>query len=166
VTSLSEKLHRLASGAKGRCHSCAHQYSYDLPTGTRYWCRAFHKEMTVSERDRVRDCDRWSALKQDVREGIRDKALDNPLVRPHLDQEDRVFWRLKCYLDFAGIDLQTVLILTGKKPADRDSFAWVRSLDDRFSDDDPGPLSEVFQELDSLGYSNIRQLVEGVLRPK
>ena len=163
MSSLSDRLHNLADASKGRCHSCVHQHVYDLPTGTRYWCRAFDREMDSETRNAIVDCPQWHAVRIKRAAEI---AETNPLLQPHLQDDDHLFWRLKCYLDSAGLDLRTIMILANGPSITADDLDWIKSLDDRFGPEDPGRLRDILQALDGLGYSPVAKLVERVLRPE
>lgn len=162
---LDERLQALARKARGRCHSCLHQRTFDEPTGTRHWCRAFDVEMTPAERDQVRNCPRW----QPFRSGLSRKAgrlLRNPLLHDQIEAEDRLFWQLKSHLDEVGLDLKTVLVLVHEPLTSTAELSWVDSLDSRFADEDPGDLADILSTLRALGYTSLCQMVERVLKPR
>lgn len=161
MSSLSDRLHNLANSTSGRCHSCAHQHVYDLPTGTRYWCRAFDREMDSDQRNAVSGCPKWHA----VRVKPAEIAEANPLLQPHLSDDDHLFWRLKCYLDAAGLDLATIMIVSNGPTVRAEDLEWTLALDDRFGPEDPGHLADILHELRQLGYTSVAQTVERVLRP-
>lgn len=157
MASLSEKLRRMAGQAPGRCHSCIHQHTYDLPSGTRYWCRAYNKEMTAEERDTVKDCSRWQPLR--VRARIM-KTTQDPLIRPHLDAEDSLFWQLSVYLQREGLDLRTMMMLAHGPALRVEKTDWIDGLEDRFSDEELRTFPDVIQALRDLGYNDLCDLVE------
>lgn len=157
MTSLSEKLRQVAGQAPGRCHSCIHQHTYDLPSGNRYWCRAYDKEMSEEERNAVRDCSRWRPLR--IRQRVM-KTQSDPLIRPHLDAEDVLFWQLSVYLSRAGMDLRTAMLLAHGPALKASETGWIDSLDDRFFGSPLAPLPEVLAGLRSLGYSSLCDLCQ------
>jgi hypothetical protein len=162
MSSLSDRLHKLADSASGRCHSCAFQHSYDLPTGTRYWCRAYDEEMDAEQRNAISACTRW----QPVRVAKRPEPADsNPLLQPHLESDDRLFWRLKCYLDSGDLDLRTLMIIANGPTMSPSDLQWIEGLDDRFDPEDPGTLGEILEELRGLGYQPLADLIGRTLQP-
>jgi hypothetical protein len=156
MSSSAERILPLAQQARGRCHACASQRTFDLPTRTVYFCRAYATEMNQEQRDSVRDCARWSPFRPVSRSGRTYRAKRNPLIADVVEGEDKVFAAVKQHLDRRSIDLKTVILLSQPGTVDPDELTWVDSLDARFDDDKVlVPLSDLIVELRSLGYDNL-----------
>lgn len=156
---LKDVIAEVAEQARGRCHSCAHRQAFDLPSGTRYWCRAFGRELNEEEQAAVRDCERWRPLMM----GARCRAERNPLFQQALEAEERVFWQLKEHLVSAGVDLKTLLILTQPALRGTSTLRWVDELDERYEGERVAPLPDILRRLRALGYESLCQLVEQAL---
>lgn len=156
----------LVEEARGRCHSCANQRRYDLPAGTRSWCRAFGVELSQEERDEVRSCPRWAPFRPEDHRPV-PRALQNPLLAGVLQSEDRLFYQLKCHLDDRGLDLKTLMVASHPSIQSVADLAWIDTLDERFSSDHDKPLADILIALRALNYDSLCDMVErSVLRIK
>jgi hypothetical protein len=160
MSSFKERLLPLVENARGRCHACAHQRTFDLPFGTRYYCRSFHAEMAAEDRADVRDCPRWVPFRPADSSGRGNRAARNPLLAQMVDAEDQLFWHLKCHLETFGADLKTLMLIVQPSLRTADSLTWIDSLDDRFDDAELLPLHEVLDELRALRYESLCELVD------
>lgn len=159
IAPLDPKLVRqIASQAKGRCHSCIHSRAFDLPSGTRYWCRAFGSELDAERHQEVRGCPRWAAFSPPV--PATPPLQANPLLRDLINSEDLLFWRLKCHLDEWGFDLKTVLAIAHPGTDPERDLRWIDSLDARFATEEPWELAQVIGRLRALGYQSLAAMVE------
>jgi len=155
-------LKRLAEAARGRCHSCFNSRHYDLPSGSRYWCRAFGVEMNEEQHRQVKGCPRWRPYSppQVLHSGL----ADNPLLHELVNAEDLLFWKLQYHLDLRGLDLRTLIVIAHPGTSAGEDLKWTATLDDRFSDQDPQSLAEVLSQLRALGYLSLCLIVEQATR--
>ena len=156
---LKDVIAQAAQQARGRCHSCIHRQTFDIPSGPRYWCRAYGRELSEEEQAAVRNCPRWHPLTM----GVRRRAERNPLFQQAIEAEERVFWQLKTHLDPLGIDLKTLLILMQPSLRDSSTLRWVDELDDRYEGEPVAPLPDILRALRALGYESLCRLVEQAL---
>lgn len=158
MSSPTDKLSAIAAQAKGRCHSCFNSRHYDLPSGSRYWCRAFAVEMDEPTHQRVKNCPRWRSY---VPSGQSLSAVaNNPLLHDLIQQEDLLFWRLKYHLETRELDLKTVIALAHPGTSPSQDLKWISTLESRFDNQDPQTLEEVIAQLRALGYSSLCLVVE------
>lgn len=153
---------RIAEQAKGRCHSCIHSRRFDMPSGTRFWCRAFNAELTPEQHQQIRSCPRWSAFcpVEPRTPGV----AANALLRGLIDGEDLLFWRLKQHLDSRGLDLKTVVAIAHPGTDPGRDLTWVDGLDVRFGDQEPWPLAQVLGQMRALGYQSLAAMIDRIVK--
>lgn len=157
----NELVEKLAEQARGRCHSCLYSRAYELPSGTRYWCRAFNVEMSEEEHREVRGCPRWRVFTPPGR--AVSQIAQNPLLKELVDSEDLLFWQLKYHLENHQLDLKTLITVAHPGTDPVEDLGWIRTLEGRFEDRDPQQLSEVLSQLRALGYSSLSLIVTRAL---
>jgi hypothetical protein len=160
---LLERILPLAQAARGRCHSCTYQRHFDLPTGTRYYCRAYGADMTADERSEIRECKRWAPFRRHDNSGRRARASRDPVFAEILDAEDQLFAHLNLHLHEVGVDLKTLLVVA--QPAIRcaSEVSWVDTLDERFEIERAAPIDEILVELRALRYDSLCELLERLM---
>lgn len=162
ISTPADLIATLALQARGRCHSCAHNRTYDLPHRSIHYCRAFDVERNAEQYAATRNCGRWAAFRPTDGPARRDRAANNILLADLVAAEDAVFAALNAHLNVIGVDLKTLLVLAQPPIAHVDDLAWVDGLEDRFDIDDLPCLSEVIEELRSLHYRHLCDLLDAI----
>jgi hypothetical protein len=161
-TDAEQKIKQLAQKASGRCNSCLHSRAFHLPSGNRYWCRAFNAELTEEEHRGVRNCPRWSAFIPARNKRIDKNLVFNPLIQAMVEAEDLLFWRLKYHLTKLELDLKTIIVIAHPGTIASRDLIWIDSLNERFENKDPLDFEIVLKELKRLEYLNLAELVERI----
>jgi hypothetical protein len=163
---LTQRLLPLVGQARGRCHSCAHQMTFDLPHRSIYFCRAFDREYDEEAREEVRNCSRWAPFHPVDSAGRSRRAMQNPLFAQIIESEDQLFWQLKVRLREIGLDLKTIFVLAQPSIRCTDEVDWIDGLEDRFGYAievaGVASLGEIVAELRALRYDSVCEVLQGI----
>lgn len=146
--------------ASGRCHSCVNKVRYDIPSGSRIWCRSYGVDMQSDEVNQVKNCPRWRGLSIG-RKRMPKRLANNLLLAPLLEDEDRLFAQLKIYLDQVDVDLKSLVLIA--RPHLVENLDWIDTLDDRFSGDIDIASDQLLDQLRQRGHSEIAFLAEPLI---
>lgn len=156
--SLEKAIHDISSKAPGRCTTCLHCFSWDVPDKTRHWCRAFACKLDDEARLQVRDCPRWRPFAPYPVK--RERGYD-PEITKMIEAEDRLFWRAKQIVEKRGLCLKTlVAIAHPAASASSGDLDWIDDLDRQFEPEPDAELQDTINELKAYGYFALAAMIE------
>lgn len=146
--------------SSGRCPTCRHSQTIELPTRTLHFCRALRKEMEPSERDAVRDCVSWEPYRPVTLRSRRRLTETSGIARELMAVEDRLFGALSRELAHVGCDLRTVMMLAHPSIDDVRQLDW---LDEADTDEGDERLPELVARLRDLRYDALADFITPLL---
>ncbi|WP_217924831.1 hypothetical protein [Miltoncostaea oceani] len=143
---------------QGRCSTCHYIRSFSTPLRAMYFCRARRTEMTVPQKDAVRDCSLWRlftprAMSARAREFSASGEMASDLMR----LEEQMFQKLAQSLGRHGADLKTLMLLAYPSITSADQISW---LDELGLERTPAPLADLVPVLIHLRYEELIPFLE------